>query len=243
MLSIQGDLHTHTLACGHALGTVTENLAFAARKGHRFMAATEHCGRVPVAPHLWYFNNLMRMPREHDGVILLYGVECNIIDRSGTVDLPEWYLKHLDLVIASAHVETFEGDRSNPDYTEMYCAAARNPWVDIIGHCGDPRFSHDCVSLVRTCRDHGKIIEINASSPKGRRGSAERCREIAALCKQYGVMVSVSSDAHCPQNVGEVGDALDILREVGFPQELILNGSYEQLRRVLSQRRGTQLPE
>lgn len=242
-LSIAGDLHTHTLACGHAIGTVSENLGYAARRGHQFMASTEHCGNEPIAPHPWFFDNLMRMPRIVDGVVILFGAESNIIDRKGTVDLGIRYLKHLDLVIASAHVEPFEDEMGLDDYTEMYCGVAQNLLVDIIGHSGDPRFPHDCERAVRAYRDNDKIVEINAGSPKARPGSQPICREIVRLCKKYGVKVSVSSDAHCPQNVGSVEPALRLLEEEDFPQELIVNRSYESIRAEILRRRGIVLPD
>lgn len=241
-MNIAGDLHTHTVACGHALGTVAENLAQARRLHHRFLAITEHCGAVPGAPHPWFFHNLMRMPREVDGVVVIYGAEANVVDRQGNVDLPEYFLAHLDLVVASAHLEAFTGDRTDPDYTDLYCALAANPHVDIIGHSGDPRFSHDCRQAVRAYRDHNKIVEINASSPVSRKGSEPICLELVRLCKEYGVKVALSSDAHCPQNVGAVSRGAALLEEADFPEELVVNASYESLKRELHARRGLILP-
>lgn len=242
-MKIAGDTHTHTLACGHAMGTVTENLAWAARRGLRFMASTEHCEAITGCPPTWFFYNLMRMPREIDGVVLIRGVETNIVGPGGEIDLPEDCLKRLDLVVASAHVEQFpKGDWTSADFTAMYCALAENPLVDVIGHSGDPRFAHDCEAAVRAYRDHDKIVEINASSPVSRRGSEPVCRTLIGLCKQYGVKVTVASDAHCPQNVGAVDRALALLDEQDFPEELIINADYGRFRAELLRRKGIELP-
>lgn len=243
MLQIIGDLHTHTVACGHALGTVNENLAQAKQLGHRCLAITEHCGAIPSAPHLWFFDNLLRTPREVDGVVLIRGVETNIRNRQGEVDLPEHYLRRMELVIASAHVEAFEDDRTDPDYTEMYCSLAANPLVDIIGHSGDPRFPHNCEETVRAYRKYGKVVEINGSSPRSRKGSQPICLQIAKLCKYYGVPVVLSSDAHCSQNVGAVASAAALLESIDFPESLIINSDYGRLKNFLFHRRGLELPD
>ena len=59
------------------------------------------------------------------------------------------------------------------------------------------------------------------------------CRQIALLCKQYGVPVMVDSDAHYHASVGEVEPCLRMLEEIDFPPELVLNGDRERLRRFL----------
>ena len=54
-------------------------------------------------------------------------------------------------------------------------------------------------------------------------GAEERCVEIAKLCKRYGATVSVGSDAHFAAAVGKVPRALQMLEEIGYPEDLILN--------------------
>lgn len=244
-IQIVGDTHTHTVACGHAMGTVTENLAQSAALGHRFLAVTEHTGfgAVPWGAHPWFFLNLMGMPRVVNGVVLLRGCEVNAVDSLGTLDLDEHILRRLDLVIASAHVESYRDSRDRDDYTELYLALAANPLVDVIGHSGDPRFTHDMDRAVRAYRDHGKIVEFNAHSPTSRCGSEPRCLELARLCARYGVPVLLSSDAHCPQQVGDTAASAALLTQAGFPSELVLNADYPRFRQAMEKRRGLQLPE
>lgn len=243
MFQIVGDLHAHTVACGHATGTVNENLAQAKKLRHRLLAITEHYGNTVWSAHPWFFNNLLRVPRENDGVVLICGVETNIIDRKGAVDMPEAELKRMELVIASAHVEAFEDDRTVLDYTEMYCSLAANPLVDIIGHSGDPRFPHDCERAVRAYREYGKVVEINSSSPLSRKGSQPICLEIARLCKQYSVPVVLNSDAHAPQLVGMVRPGIELLESIDFPESLILNTDYGRMKEFLLCRHGLELPD
>ena len=46
---------------------------------------------------------------------------------------------------------------------------------------------------------------------------------------KYGVSIAVNSDAHDPNDVGNVERALAMLKKIGFPEELILNASVERI--------------
>lgn len=50
-----------------------------------------------------------------------------------------------------------------------------------------------------------------------------------ALCMKYEVPISVDSDSHICYRVGHVEGALEMLEEIGFPEELIINSSVERL--------------
>ncbi|MFR9255218.1 MAG: hypothetical protein ACLVJ6_06775, partial [Merdibacter sp.] len=54
------------------------------------------------------------------------------------------------------------------------------------------------------------------------------CREIARCCKKYGVRVVCSSDAHFFTQIARVDESIKLLRELDFPEELILNANYER---------------
>ena len=246
MINIVGDTHTHTIACGHAMGTLTENAIYAKKHGLRFVAITEHSGNLPAAPIFWFFPNMLwHVPRVVEDVVVLRGAEVNIVNVNGEVDFPEDLMKSLDIIIASVHFsEVFEhGAYGVEDYTNMYCKVAENPLVDVIGHCGDPRFEYDFERIIQAFKKYDKIVEINAASPKSRKGGEEKDREIVRLCKRYGVKVTLASDAHAPQSVGMVQNCIKLLEEEDFPEELIVNANYERFRQEMFRRRGYLLPE
>ena len=97
------DLHTHTLASGHAYNTLYEMVHSAAAKGVKLLGVTEHAPKIPGACHPFYFINFKVVPRELSGIRLMLGCELNILDYQGTIDLKERYLKGLDYAIASIH--------------------------------------------------------------------------------------------------------------------------------------------
>ncbi|WP_300907987.1 PHP domain-containing protein, partial [Muribaculum intestinale] len=74
------DLHTHTVASGHAFSTLQEMVAAAAEKGLQYLGITEHGPAVEESCGMILFRNYRVVPRMIDGVRLLMGVEMNILD-------------------------------------------------------------------------------------------------------------------------------------------------------------------
>lgn len=74
------DVHTHTVASGHAFSTLQEMAVAASEKGLKLLGITEHAPGIPGACSPIYFRNLHVVPRRIYGVELLLGAELNIID-------------------------------------------------------------------------------------------------------------------------------------------------------------------
>ncbi|MEY8333396.1 PHP domain-containing protein [Lachnospiraceae bacterium 47-T17] len=81
------DLHTHTIASGHAYSTILELIQAAKEKNLELLGITEHGPRMKGSCAPIYFQNLKVIPRERFGVTTLFGVELNIMDEDGSVDL------------------------------------------------------------------------------------------------------------------------------------------------------------
>lgn len=97
------DLHTHTIASGHAYNTLYEMAQAAADKGLAVYGCSEHAPSMPGTCHEFYFTNFKVLPRVIRGVPVLMGAELNILDFEGHVDLDEYYLKRSDYAVASLH--------------------------------------------------------------------------------------------------------------------------------------------
>ena len=107
-MKIELDVHTHTIASGHAFSTLQEMAQAAAGKGLKVLGITEHSPGIPGTCHPIYFRNLHVVPRRMYGVELLLGAEINILDGKGNLDLDEDYMKMLDIRIAGIHSLCYE---------------------------------------------------------------------------------------------------------------------------------------
>ena len=85
MKKLIADVHTHTLASGHAYGTIREMAQAASEKKLKILGITEHAPGTPGTADPIYFCNLQVIPRTLYGVHLLHG--CWIM-RSMTVGIP-----------------------------------------------------------------------------------------------------------------------------------------------------------
>lgn len=225
------DLHCHSIASSHAYSTITELVGEAKRIGLIAIASTDHGPQISDGAHEWHFYNMRILPRIIDGVSVIRGIEANILDISGKIDLPEYIAGRLDLVIASMHEPVIGESLTVEESTAAWLAVAENPRVDIIGHSGIPHFEYDYERVIPVFKEKGKAVEINEGTFLTRSKSIPNCYKIAELCKKYEVPIVVSSDAHYHSAVGKFEKAKEILRSVNFPKELIINSSVKNMNR------------
>ena len=174
-MNILLDTHTHTIASTHAYSTVLEMAAQAKKAGLEAIAITDHAPAIPDGAHSWHFQNLKAVPREIDGVKILYGAEVNILDLEGNIDLEEDVLKNMDVVNASIHRPCYR-DIDAEDHTSAYLNIVNNPFIDIICHSGSPKFSYDYERVIELAGKNNKLIEINNHSFFVRKASVPNCR-------------------------------------------------------------------
>ena len=146
------DTHAHTIVSGHAYNTIREMAQMAKEKGLEAFALTEHAPQMPGTCHEFYFQNLHIVPREMYGVRLFMGVELNIMNEKGEVDLPESTLCQMDIAIASIHGPCYKGERTEEAITAAYLAAMENPLIHIIGHPDDGRYPVDYEQLAKKAK-------------------------------------------------------------------------------------------
>lgn len=234
---IIADLHTHTLASTHAYSTVTEMVRAAGEKGLYALAITDHAKTMPGSPRDWYFSCLNEIPLHYRGVLTIAGIEANILDFEGHIDVDPQDEAKLDWIVASIHHLGLEGLR-DPDVdkcTHLWLQVAKNPRVNVIAHSGDPLYAYDYDRVIPEFGANHKLVEINNHTFDCRRQNVENCKKIALACKKYGVPIVVDSDAHFETDVGEFSLALQMLEELDFPEELICNASEERVNAYLEQ--------
>ena len=232
------DLHTHTIASGHAYSTIEAMIKAAEQKGIRLFGITEHAPKMPGTCSELYFNNLRVLERKHGEMYTLFGAELNIMDMEGHVDLPERTLKQMDLCVASMHGPCFHPGTIEEN-TKTYLNVMKNPYVNIIGHPDDGRYEIDYEALVQGAKEYGKVLELNNHSMDpdcNRQNAVENDTVVLNLCKKYQVPVVMDSDAHFDLLIGEFDRARDLLEKLDFPEELVLNRSVDTIRKYVNRK-------
>lgn len=235
-MNIELDVHTHTIASGHAFSTLQEMVKAASEKGLKLYGITEHSSGIPGACDPIYFRNLHVVPRRMYGVDLLLGAEINILDTAGNIDMDEAMLRMLDIRIAGIHSLCYSPGTCAENTQGMINVIA-NPYINIISHPGDGTAELDFEPIVRASKEHHTLLEINNSSLRPTRNKVHACKnnlEILRLCKRYDVPVILGSDAHISFDIAVYDYVWDLLAETEFPEELIMNASVEKFRTYLN---------
>ena len=78
---------------------------------------------------------------------------------------------------------------------------------------------------------------MNASSLASfsyRVGAADNYKEILKWCRQLNTPIVINSDAHTDELVGEHQMAWDIINQIDFPMELIVNSEINRVKSYLN---------
>lgn len=230
------DVHTHTIASGHAYSTVRENIIAARDKGLKLIGISDHGPNMPATAHKLHFCNFRVIRPEAYGIDeFMGGVELNIIDFTGSTDLTENMMRRLDYAIASLHELCIDPGTIDQN-TEALIGSMRNPHVHIIGHPDNGNFPVDYERLVKAAKDNHVLLEVNNSSYlpfSSRRNARANALKMLALCKQYGVSVIMGSDAHVDIDVGRHELSMEVLAEAEFPEELVVNTDLDKFKAFL----------
>lgn len=230
------DLHTHTIASGHAYSTLLENISAAKARGLLAYGFSDHTERMPGTMGNMWFENFKVVPREIDKMKILCGAEVNIYNREGHFDLSEKYCRRMDYIIASLHSPCFDSI-SEKENTDTLIAAMKNPYVTVIGHPDDGRYPVEYERLAAAAIEHGVLLELNNSSLRPlctRVNGAENARKLLLACKKLGARIIVNTDSHISFDIGRFDEAIALLNEVDFPEELIANCSIQRLDWVMN---------
>lgn len=219
------DLHTHTLASGHAYSTISEMAAAAAEMGLLTLGITEHGPATPGTCQWLYFKNLIVVPRVMAGVQILLGAELNILDTAGRLDMTAEQMERLDIRIAGIHGNCWEGGSRSAN-TDAVVSVMANPLVDIISHPADGTADLDFEALVLASKRYGTHLELNNHSlhPARHKSVAPALMmELMRQARRHDVPLILGSDAHISFGVADYSRLWPLIAEAGFPEELILN--------------------
>lgn len=236
-MKLIADLHVHTIASGHAYSTIEEYVAEAKKIGLEAIAITDHGPNMPGAPFEWYFSNMKMIPDFIDGIRIFRGIEANIINKKGQLDLNDNDLAKLDIVFAAMHPLCGYDNQGEKGNTKVLEKALENPHINIIAHAGNPMFPIEVERTVAMAKERGVLLEINNSSfTTSRKGSRGKCLEFAKEIKKQDWKVVLTTDSHISPMLGRFDEALKLIAEAGLTEEHVVNTSMEKIEEYLLKR-------
>ncbi len=252
MVEITADLHTHTVF-SHGRGSIGDNVLAAYRRGLRAVGIADHgpghlfIGVDGVEAFRRMRREIVKTRRLFPGMEILLGVEANIVDLDGSIDVSPASLPELDYLLVGCHklvrpksigalrvalrnlFAGWTGGQSTSSLrrlnTASLTAAVRRFPVVAVTHPG-LQVGIDTYELALVCEEYGTALEISSAY------AAEQENDVRKALRT-GVSFLVSSDAHSPDRVGDFTEALDLIKRLRIPEERLLNreGGLPQIRR------------
>ncbi|MGI9626954.1 MAG: PHP domain-containing protein [Longimicrobiales bacterium] len=222
---VTGDLHMHTTWSDGA-ASLERMVRAASERGYQYLAITDHSpstgpvGGLNAQALAEQLDEIGNVQEIHTGVQILAGIEVDIL-ADGTLDLSDETLGRLDIVVASVHsaFEIGEGPM-----TKRIIRALENPNVDILGHATGRKIGQrlgypvNLNAVLDAAKDLDVAIEVNGNPRR-----LDVSSEWLSQCKERGVKVVVSSDAHSVERLDNVGYAVDQARRAWLEKHDIVN--------------------
>ena len=229
------DFHVHSIFSLCGLHTVLELLARARELGMKGFAVTDHGREIGGRLNSTFFE---RFASPDPDIRILKGVECNVLDENGLIDLPIEYLRFIDVVLCGFH-PNFPKGQTREYYTDCMAAVIENnPQVDIITHPNDTGYPVDYLRLARAAAQAGAALELNNSKILYSRSTPAEALAILDACRKTGCRVVVNSDTHAIHELGDDRSVVPLLAKVVFPEELIVNRNADAAFAFIEERRG-----
>jgi DNA polymerase (family X) len=220
---IRGDLQMHTTA-SDGKNSIEEMGQAAKDLGYDYIALTDHSQAVTVANGLDEKRTLDQIKKIHaakvPGITLLAGSEVDI-KKDGTLDLEDYVLAELDVVVASIHSYM---NLERAQMTERYLAAIENPYTQIIAHptgrlvLRREAFEYDMEVVLDACAKHGVVMECNAYPDR------LDMRDVhLRMAKQRGVKIVISTDSHTTRNLQFIKYGVETARRGWIEKKDVIN--------------------
>ena len=242
-MRITGDFHTHTIYSrnNHGKSTIEENVIAAINLGLKDIGISDH-----GLSHLFYGlkreklkdirKEIDELNKKYPEINIYFGVEANLLDFDGNIDVKDADLKYFDYIACGYHYgikpnnlktawrfyyqtkfknfskKTYK-DLENATTNSLIKASYKND-IKFITHPGE-HFPVDAKKLAREVNP-STALEINTSHGYLR-------KEDLIKIKNLKTKLIINTDAHCAKNVGRFGNALEMIEEVGIDKNRIIN--------------------
>lgn len=223
------DFHTHSIASGHAINTIYEMVSVAKAKGLTHLGITDHGPAMEGAPHDGYFWVSDQLT-ELQGIKIFLGIEANILNENGDIDLNDDLLKKQSVVSAGLHERTPYQKIKDADHTRSIINAIQNPAIRIITHPYRPEFPTKLEDIFFEAYKNDTLLELNNNLFGYKKHLPElivNYAKLVALCKKHDFPLIIGSDAHIAEKIGNDYNIRCVQKDLGLPEELIIN-NYEQ---------------
>jgi len=242
-MKLYGDYHTHTEYSRDGTASIDAMVKTAKEKGLQEIAITDHGPKSfngCKTKHYPHVRALIEKARAEHDMTVYVGVESNVMNAEGQIDVPEDFRKDIDILLCGFHpgvwksvsiksmfnfwlpnymclmMRWFPKRRVRKNTVAMINAIEQND-IDVWVH-PNRYFKLDVVEVAKTCVERGTLIELNGK----KKGLAIRPIDYERMAA-IGAKFIISSDAHRTQDVGQWDRVSEFLKNCDWKSEDIIN--------------------
>lgn len=231
------DLHIHSIASGHALNTVSEIVSYAEMCGMSHIAITDHGPDMEGAPHEGYFEVSDMVSVNKSNIKIYMGVEANILDADGTIDIHEPYLAMQRIISAGIHERTSYVGRRLQEHTDSLLSVIEEKKCQIITHPWREQFPIDIDVVAKAAMKQGVLLELNDRIFKYPTFALIKAySKMINIIKKEGGFLIIGSDSHIRENIGNDSNVLAVKEELGLVPEIVLNNYPNIMEEMLNEK-------
>jgi putative hydrolase len=235
------DFHTHT-TYSHGKGSIEDNVLYARKIGLKKIGITDHGPMhmgfgIKEKAIIEMRREVDELNKKYDDIEILLGIEANVLNEDGDLDCTDLILKNIDILIAGYHFGSnpvkflrdmgFHGrnrfksfsskiyDKAKIANTSSFVNAMNRYNIDIISHPG-AKGPIDVEKVATAAKQTETALEINNKH-------GHLTIEEIIIAKKFDVKFSINSDAHKPEDVGNVKLAIERAVKAGLTEEDIIN--------------------
>lgn len=228
------DLHTHSINSGHAFHTIDELIKTAKKRNIQYLGITEHGSSMAGTSHLGYFEMLPEFPKRVNGVNVYMGVEANILNTDGLIDIPVETQNKLNLIIVGLHKQTPYVTNNKTANTQAIISAIEANKVHIISHPINMSFEIDLYDVVTCAIKNNVLIELNNRTFQSLTNKMiAEYRNMILHLKSHNFPIVLNSDAHMTYDIGNIKNILKLFSELNLDEKMILNYHPEQIKEYI----------
>ncbi|HEY5501561.1 MAG TPA: PHP domain-containing protein, partial [Candidatus Humimicrobiaceae bacterium] len=222
---IKGDLHVHS-NFSDGIMDLNEIFEKVNKYNYEYLSFSDHSGSN-------LYGNGLDKKRLDEKILFVKGLNANQtditflcgseieIDEEGRLDYEDDFIGEFDIALGSIHKGfKFEAKSNNMRFEN----AMKNKNIDIIAHPTGVIFGSrapyflDIDYLIECSSKYQKAIEINSYYLR-----LDLNEENSRKAKNAGIMISINTDSHRPNNLDMMRLGVDIARKAGLEKNHIIN--------------------
>lgn len=243
-MKLNADYHIHSIYSknNHGKSTIEEIVKKSVELGLKEIAITDH------GPSHFLFgikknkiidakNEVIEMRKKFPQIKILFGIEANILNSEGDIDLNDDLLNCCDIILCGYHsgvlfssfkdlwnfsVMNFIGKfiknikyKQTEKNTEAVVNAINKNGINILTHPGD-KIPVNIDKVAYAAEKNNTILEISNHHK-------HLNREEIKIAEKYDVKFAINSDSHIKDSIGSCARAIKVAKEAGLDLSRIIN--------------------